>query len=156
MKTVETKTNTQLMTTDIDRLGKMHGKVFVYDRTNSSIYKEYTYVNTVLQWSQSKNNECVETCTYTCIDGDVYKSEITEYHDGECAYVCYKNNLQHGLTRLCGEDGAWSWFIFKNGYHNGLFVNWYPNGTRHSMGKMKNDRVTGTHYRWSQDGVREI
>jgi antitoxin component YwqK of YwqJK toxin-antitoxin module len=108
-----------------------------------------------LQWSQIKDHRCITTVSYTYLNENVYASEICEYHDGELSYVCYKNDLHHGMLRYCDTEGSWSWVSFAHGLQHGLAVNWFPNGTRQYMGKMKNDQPSGTHYRWLINGTLE-
>jgi antitoxin component YwqK of YwqJK toxin-antitoxin module len=150
--TVENETKSDLR--EIDRLGRKHGRVVVvYERDLSG--KEQIYSNNVLQWSQLKDNYGSTTVTYTYLDRDVYKREIVEHCDGERSYICYKNNLRHGLTRFCDTASGWTWVSFVNGKQHGLAVRWFPNGTRQYMGRMENDRWLGTHYRWLINGILE-
>ena len=49
IKTVETKTNNEVINTDMDRLGKKHSRRYIYD---DNVKTEQSYLNGKLEWLQ--------------------------------------------------------------------------------------------------------
>lgn len=133
IQTVETPLINGLITVELDRLHKAHGRVREYK--NNRLYKESIYINDVEQYRQIHGFGHIETSTYSYIGDTEYKTVIREYHNGEWSQICYKDNIPSGLCQYYDKDQCWFWKTFVDGNMHGLYVSFHPNGGLMHLGK---------------------
>jgi hypothetical protein len=124
VKTIDEEDDYCFMTKEVDRLGRIHGKIFVWENKKR---KEFIYVNNVLQWWQVTDHECIRTQTYVYLAGDVYTNGTDEYYSGRRDCFCHKNDVNHGVIHNRYVDGSWLWLSYSKG-KTARQIKWSPEG----------------------------
>jgi antitoxin component YwqK of YwqJK toxin-antitoxin module len=151
------------VSTEVDRLGAIHGVTRNYLRVEPSNHNEPDIIENYHQGLLQSSEQFVRPdgiilshriTRYTYINN--VQSEYSEIRQTYCtSYVSSKKGVDHGLNRSYHESGRHVWEEYQHDLKHGLYIKWWEHGGIRIMCTYRLGKRHGVFYEWRHDGYKE-